>query len=245
MFYGAKKMNISVIGYGKMGHEIERIAVARGISVKSVIDTSDADAAYKEIDEKSMSDVDVCIDFTRPDAVVNNIKNISKFKKNIVVGTTGWYSHIDEVKGIVEKAQTGLIYAPNFSVGVNVFFRIVESAARIIDRIDAYDVHGYEMHHSKKLDSPSGTAKAIEEILVKNIRRKTSVPFASIRSGSIPGTHAVGFDSSSDTIELKHVARNREGFALGAIMAAEWINNRKGFYTVNDMMNDILGDNNV
>lgn len=234
-------MNISIIGYGKMGHEIEKAAGAKGIGIKSIIDVKAENATHNEIDESSMKDVDVCIDFTKPDAVIGNVKKITQFKKNIVVGTTGWYDKIDEIKKIVEESGIGLVYAPNFSIGVNAFFRIVESAAKIIDKMDAYDVHGYEMHHSKKLDSPSGTAKAIEEILVKNIKRKNSVPFASIRSGSIPGTHVVGFDSSADTIELKHTARNREGFAFGALMAAEWIKNKKGFYSINDMINEIIG----
>ncbi len=234
-------MNISIIGYGKMGHEIQKFAQEKGIVIASIIDSKEKSADYRQINEKSMEGADVCIDFTKPDAAVENIRKIAELKKNIVVGTTGWYSHIDEVRRIVKENGIGLIYSPNFSIGVNVFFRVIENAAKIINRIDAYDVHGYEMHHSKKLDSPSGTAKAIEEILVKCIKRKKSVPFASIRSGSIPGTHVVGFDSSADTIELKHAARNREGFALGAIMAAEWIQNKKGVFTINDMMDEIIG----
>ncbi len=238
-------MNIAIIGYGKMGHEIEKVAKARNINVISIIDPNDKNANFREINEQSMKNVDVCIDFTTPNAVIENIKKISKFKKNIVAGTTGWYEKINEVKDIVSHNKIGFIYASNFSIGVNVFFRIVENAAKIMDNIDSYDVFGYELHHSKKLDSPSGTAKSIEKILVNNIKRKKEVPFASVRAGSIPGTHVVGFDSSADTIELKHVARNREGFALGAVMAAEWMRNKKGFFEINDMMKEIMGDKNV
>ena len=233
-------MNIAIIGYGKMGHEIEKAAKIKGIAIKSIVDTNDKNASFKEINDKSMKDVDVCIDFTHPDAVLDNIKKISKFKKNIVVGTTGWYDRINEAKAIVKKSGIGLIYASNFSVGVNVFFKIIENAAKIINKIDDYDVYGYELHHNKKIDSPSGTAKTIGEILVKNIKRKNELHFASVRAGSIPGTHVVGFDSSADTIELKHAARNREGFALGAIMAAQWIQNKKGFYNINDMLNQLI-----
>ena len=249
------KMNIAIIGYGKMGHEIEKISKAKGINVVSVIDPDDTNASYREINDKSMQNVDVCVDFTTPDTVINNIKKIAIFKKNIVVGTTGWYGHIDEVKSIVKKNGIGLIYASNFSIGVNIFFKIIEDAAKIIDKVDAYDVYGYELHHNKKIDSPSGTAKTIGEILTKNIKRKNKMVFdkidrkiesnqlhfASVRAGSIPGTHIVGFDSSADTIELTHTARNREGFALGAIIAAEWIKNKKGFYDINHMMKNIVG----
>ena len=239
-------MNISIIGFGKMGHEIEKVAKSRGINIVSIIDPNNNDATHKNIDENALRNTDVCIDFTYPKVVVDNIKKMSKFKKNIVVGTTGWQDKIGEVKKIIASNKTGLIYASNFSIGVNIFFRIVENAAKIMNNVDSYDVFGYELHHSKKLDSPSGTAKSIEKILVSNIKRKKEVPFASVRAGSIPGTHAVGFDSSADTIELKHTARNREGFALGAIMAAEWIKGKKGFFEIDDMMNEIIGvDKNV
>ena len=233
-------MNIAIIGYGKMGHEIEKAAQSRGINVLSIIDPHKPDATHKAINEASMKDVDVCIDFTRPDAVIGNIKQISGFKKNIVVGTTGWHDRLSEAKNIVNENNIGLIYASNFSVGVNIFFKIIENAAKIMNKLEDYDVFGYEIHHNKKLDNPSGTAKTIEQILVKNIARKKQVPFASVRAGSIPGTHVVGFDSSADTIELKHVARNREGFALGAIMAAEWIQNKKGFFNISHMMDEIM-----
>lgn len=247
-------MNLSIIGYGNMGHEIEKVAKSKGIAVKSIIDRSDKNATHKEINEESMHNVDVCIDFTNSTSVIYNIEKISKFKKNMVVGTTGWYNKIDEVKEIVKKNNIGLIYASNFSIGVNIFFKIVENAAKIINKVDDYDIYGYELHHNRKIDSPSGTAKTIGEILIRNIKRKNKLlfekidrkiepnelHFASVRAGSIPGTHGVGFDSSADTIELKHTARNREGFAIGTLMAAEWIKDKKGFYSIDDFMKDIL-----
>ena len=249
-------MNIAIIGYGKMGHEIENAARARGIKVASIIDPNDKNAEYKGIDSQSMKDVDVCIDFSSPDAVLQNIRQISKFKKNIVIGTTGWYDKISEAKDIAKKSGIGILYASNFSIGVNAFFRIIEDAAKIFNRLEQYDVYGYELHHNNKMDSPSGTAKTIGEILIKNIKRKNKLlfekidrkirhdelHFASVRAGSVPGTHVVDFDSSADTIEIKHTARNREGFALGAVMAAQWIKNKKGFYGIDDMMKNIMGD---
>lgn len=238
-------MKIAIIGYGKMGHEIEKAAKSKGIDIASIIDPNDKDATHGDIDEGSMKNADVCIDFTKPDAVLGNIEKISKFRKNIVVGTTGWHNDLEKARKIVERSNTGLIYASNFSMGVNVFFKIIENAAKIMNGLEDYDVFGYELHHSKKLDAPSGTAKSIEKILTGNIKRKKEVNFASVRAGSIPGIHVVGFDSSADTIELKHTARNREGFAFGAIMAAEWIKGKKGFYEISDMMNEIIGGKNV
>jgi len=248
-------MNIAIIGYGKMGHEIGRIAKSKGANVVSVIDPAEGNATHKEINGQSMRNVDVCIDFSTPQSVIGNIKKISKFRKDIVVGTTGWHDKLGEAQKIVEQSKIGLIYASNFSIGVNIFFRIVENAAKIMNNMEDYDIYGYELHHSKKIDSPSGTARTLGEILIKNIKRKNKLQydkiggkiepnelhFASIRAGSIPGTHVVGFDSSADAIELKHEARNREGFALGAIMAAKWINGKKGFYSINGMMESLLG----
>src|SRR3989344_2200885 len=177
-------MNIAIVGYGKMGREIEKIARARGIKVVSTIDPNDKDADFQEINEKSMNDVDVCIDFSRPDAVLDNLRKISKFRKNLVIGTTGWNNRLDEAEKIVEQNNIGLIYASNFSIGVNIFFRIIEDAARMMDNIKDYDIFGYELHHNKKLDIPSGTAKTIEKILVGSMKRIDKVSFSSVRAGS-------------------------------------------------------------
>ena len=247
-------MNIAIIGYGRMGHEIEKIAKAKDLAV-TTIDPSEDNANFKEINEESMKDVGVCIDFTHPDSVVENIEKISKFGKNIVVGTTGWYDKLEDVKKIIEQTGTGLIWSGNFSIGVNIYFKIIENAAKIMDKFDDYDAFVHEFHHNEKADSPSGTAVMIGEILTGNIERKKRVVteelkrkiaadelhISSTRGGSIPGTHIVGFDSATDTIELKHTARNRQGFALGAIMATQWIQGKKGFYDINDMMKEIVG----
>src|SRR3989338_4784300 len=249
-------MKLALIGYGKMGKEVERAARLRGHTVCATIDKSDSGAMRKAIDDKGscLKDADVVIDFTVPSAVVDNIRKVAAAKKNMVVGTTGWYDGMTEAKQVIGNAGTGFIYSSNFSVGVNVFYRIVEAAAKLIDKVPEYDVFGCELHHNQKLDSPSGTAKSIAEILLKNIGRKRQVQydkldrkinpeelhFASVRAGSIPGTHVVGFDSEADTIELKHTARSRAGFALGAVMAAEWVKGKKGFFTMNDFISDFF-----
>ena len=248
-------MNIAIIGYGKMGHEIEKMAEEKGLTIKSIIDPEAGGAAYREINEESLKGVDVVVDFTHPDTAVENIKKVSALGKNMVVGTTGWYDKMDEVKKTVEEAGTGLIWSGNFSIGVNIFFRIAENAAKIMDKFDDYDAFVHEFHHNQKADSPSGTAVMIGKILTDNIERKNKVVteelkrkiepnelhVSSTRSGTIPGTHIIGFDSKADTIELKHTARGREGFASGAIIAAEWVNGRKGFFDIDDLMKNIIG----
>jgi len=246
-------MKIAIIGYGKMGHEIETIGLSKGMNIIT-IDPNNDNANFKEINEESMNEIDVCIDFTHPESVIKNIEKISIFKKNIVVGTTGWYDKLDDVKKIIEKAGTGLIWSGNFSLGVNIYFKIIENAAKMINKIEDYDVFVHEFHHNQKADSPSGTAVMLGDILIKNIDRKKKIVteelkrkivpeelhISSTRGGSIPGTHIVGFDSASDIIELKHTARNRQGFAIGAILAAKWIKDKKGFYNIDDMMNNII-----
>ncbi len=247
-------MKIALIGYGKMGKEVERVAKQRGHSICATVDTASPDATHKEIDSSCLKDADVVIDFTLPSSVIENIKKVTAARKNMVVGTTGWYDSITEAKQLVGSAGTGFIYSSNFSVGVNIFYRIVEAAAKLVNKVPDYDAFGYELHHNQKVDSPSGTARSIADILVKNISRKKQMQyekldrkinpdelhFASIRSGWIPGTHVVGFDSEADTIELKHTARSRAGFALGAVMAAEWVKGRKGFFTMNDFISDFF-----
>ena len=247
-------MDIAIIGYGKMGHEIERIARAKGINART-IDPNEPSANYKQINNESMRNVDVCVDFTHPDSVIGNIEKIAKFRKNMVVGTTGWYDKSEKVRKIVENAKIGLIWSGNFSIGVNIYFKVIENAARIMNKFSDYDVFVHEFHHNKKADSPSGTAVMIGNILIDNLDRKKKVVteelkrriapdelhVSSTRGGSIPGTHIVGFDSPADTIELTHTARGREGFASGVVTAAQWIQGKKGFYGINDMMKEIMG----
>jgi len=248
------KINIAIIGYGAMGKLVEKFAKEKGITVSSIIDPVAEGATHKEINVESLDGADVCIEFSLPDAAMENIKKVAELGKDHVMATTGWLDNVEEAKRIISKSETGFIYASNFSIGVNAFYRIVRIAAKIFNNLPDYDVSAYELHHKRKKDSPSGTAKSIGSLLIKNIDRKTKLVFdkldrkiasdelhfASVRGGDVPGTHVVDFDSTADTIELKHTARNRNGFALGALLAAEWISDKKGFFEINDMMVEII-----
>ncbi|MDP7115484.1 MAG: 4-hydroxy-tetrahydrodipicolinate reductase [Candidatus Woesearchaeota archaeon] len=249
------KLKIALIGYGKMGKEIEQIAIDRGHTIVSTIDPNNKEAQFKKIDDKSLKGVDVCIDFTHPDCAVQNVEIIADHGVNLVLGTTGWYDQMDRVRSIVQDKNIGFMWASNFSIGVNMFFRVVDAASQLVDKVPEYDVGGYEFHHNQKADSPSGTAKSIAELIVKNIKRKKTInydrvdrsikpnelQFSSVRVGNVPGTHSVLFDSAADTIELKHTARNRGGFALGAVMAAEFVHKKKGFFEIDQLMEDLIG----
>ncbi len=250
-------LNIAIIGYGKMGRTIETLAHEKGICVKSIIDPfiEKQGKIYNEINKESLDGVDVCIDFTCPDVLIDNVKKIAALKKNIVVGTTAWYDKAEQVKNIIKDNNTGFIYAHNFSIGVNLLFRITAHAAKLFNKFPQYDEYAYELHHNQKVDSPSGTAVKLGEVLIKNLDRKKKLVttrldrkiepdelhFASVRTGTIPGTHVIGFDSLADTIEIKHTARGRTGFADGALSAAQWINEKKGYYNFEDMMDEIIG----
>lgn len=240
-------MKIALIGYGKMGKLIEEIALQNEHKIVAIIDPQ---FPGFEITKENLHNADVCIDFSAPQHILENIKTLASLNQTIVVGTTGWYDHLDLVKELVAKYKIGFLYAPNFSIGVNIFLKIVTKAASLINHFDEYDVGGYEIHHNQKQDSPSGTAKSIAHSLLDSIDRKDSLVydqinrkiepnelhFASLRAGSNPGQHTVIFDSPSDTITMTHQARNREGFARGAILASEWLMGKKGFYTINDFL---------
>ncbi len=219
-------MKIVLIGYGKMGKMIEQVSLQKGHSIVGRICSND------EISRNTIGDADVCIDFTHPSCVMDNIKKTTELRKNLVVGTTGWYDNLEQARKVVEASGIGFLYAPNFSVGVHLFMKIVSEAACLVN--DNYDVAGLEAHHREKVDQPSGTAKALAAILKDKIRE--DIPFTSLRCGSIPGTHSIIFDSPVDSITLTHQARNREGFAQGAVAAAEWLIEKKGFYTLEDML---------
>lgn len=237
-------MKIALLGYGKMGRMVEEVAIQKGHTIVAKIRSS------PKIVEQAIQHAEVCIDFSHPSCVIDHIHLAARLGKNLVVGTTGWLEHLDQVKEIVRQSKIGFLYAPNFSLGVHLFLKVVSEAALLIDRFEDYDVGVVESHHNKKADSPSGTAKAIADLLLENIKRKTTLVHdavqgqiaphelhvASIRFGSIPGTHSVMFDSPADTITLTHQARSREGFARGAVAAAEWLQGKNGFYTIEDLI---------
>ncbi len=224
-------MRLALIGYGKMGKRVEAIASERGhlISVRC--------KEVSEIAFEAVRDADVCIDFSHPDVVLKNIQTLTSWKKHVVVGTTGWYEHLDTAREWVAQAQTGLIYGPNFSLGIQLFLQIIKQSARLMGAFQDYDVALFEEHHRHKADAPSGTAKECAQILADTF---ASPPISSIRCGSIPGTHTVIFDSPVDTITLSHQARNRDGFALGALYAAEFIANKTGFYHFSESIQEKL-----
>lgn len=227
-------MNIAIVGYGKMGRMIDRLATDRGIAVTTKLDEFN-NANFEGINAANFANVDVAVDFSVPSTVVGNIERIAAYGVNLVVGTTGWQEHISHVKSVVEQHGVGLVWSPNYSVGVNAFFRIVNAAAKLLANEADYEAWAWEIHHSAKKDAPSGTLiKLVEEVRAAGYERPVDV--ASSRAGAIPGTHEIGFDSAADTITLRHTARSREGFALGAIKAAEWVVGKKGFYEFGDVL---------
>lgn len=246
-------MKVAVVGYGRMGQNIKKILLNEKKITVVTIDKYNENADYDKLTHDSLSDVDVAIDFTFPNEVISNTKIYVKNNINVVMGTTGWYDKINEVKNIVGK-NIGFIWSGNFSLGVNIFFRIIKASAKLFNNFSEYDPLLYEIHHKQKQDSPSGTASMIAKILINELTNKKNIitdklnkkinedeiHTASIRGGYYPGTHTVMFDSIVDTIELKHTARNRDGFANGSIAAAKWINGKKGFYSIDDYMNDII-----
>jgi len=242
-------MHIALIGYGKMGKEIERLATERGwnVDLRIDIDTPPVTAEQRK-------QVDVAIHYANAKTVVEDLLPWMEAKKPIVVGTTGWQDKLEEIRNLVNKHQIGLIYSSNFSLGVNIFFQLVKFASQLIDRFPDYDVYIHEIHHKNKVDSPSGTALSMAKIVLENIKRKKELltetchgkikpeqlHVSSTRSGAVVGTHILAFDSLSDTIELKHSAKDRSGFATGTLLAAEWILNKKGLFTMDDVFEDIF-----
>ena len=248
-------MEIALIGYGKMGREVERVARKSGHAIAARIDPVSALAATSEISSQTIGGADVCVEFTHPEAATSNIEKVIRLHKPLVVGTTGWYQNLPAIKEMVLEGNTGLVYAPNFSLGVNLFYRVATVAAHLFHRFEEYDVCGAEAHHRLKVDSPSGTARHLSEIVLKHFPRKKRVVvdslnraiapeefhLVSLRAGHFPGTHSLAFDSEADTIELTHTARSRSGFAAGALLAAEWIVSRQGVYTFEQVLEDLLG----
>lgn len=244
-------MKIALLGYGKMGQIIERFALERGheVVLKITIDN------LQDLTVANLSNADVAIDFSAPDAVVSNIYKCFEASLPIVVGTTGWYGKLQEIKNDCLSSNNTLLYGSNFSIGVNLFFHLNKVLAKLMNNYPAYEVQVEEIHHTQKLDAPSGTAMTIAEDIIENLDRKTEwlneivgMPIPEIikneqllieshRIENVPGTHTVVYSSEVDDIEIKHTAHSRAGFALGALVAAEWLQNKQGFYNVADVFN--------
>ncbi|KHJ39748.1 4-hydroxy-tetrahydrodipicolinate reductase [Pedobacter glucosidilyticus] len=245
-------MKIALLGYGKMGKMIESIALDRNHEIVLKIDESN----IHELTVENLQKADVAIEFSTPATVLANIQICIDAQVPLVVGTTGWYGQLQQVKDACLAANSTVMYGSNFSVGVNIFFQISKIAAKMMNNFsDQYDVGMEEIHHIHKLDSPSGTAITIAEDILEEFKTKKEwvdvnasennvtqhrpehLIIESYREGEVPGTHAVIYDSDVDRIELKHVAHGRQGFALGAVLAGEWLQGKKGFYSVKEMYN--------
>jgi 4-hydroxy-tetrahydrodipicolinate reductase len=225
---------LAIVGYGKMGRMIEQFAPEYGFSVALKLDEFN-NAHFEGVTAENFRGIDAAIDFSIPAAVRRNVEAVAALGVNIVVGTTGWLEHLDAIRQAAQTNGIGLVWSPNYSVGVNAFFRLAREAARLLESQPSYAAWGWEIHHSAKKDAPSGTLlKLVEEMKQAGYTRPIDV--SSSRAGAHPGTHEIGFDSSADTITLRHTARSREGFARGALQAARWVVGKKGFYEFADIV---------
>ena len=265
-------MKITLIGYGKMGRLLEARLLNRNHEVVAIVEPNykgtggelfpqaeiyaSLESALNGAAGKNIKDSDAVIEFTHPAAAPENLLLLAREKIPAVTGTTGWFDRLPEISRAIDKSGSSLVWSSNYSMGVNLFFRIASYAAKLIDPFSDYDVGGFEIHHNKKADSPSGTARIlVEKVLAAMTRKKKAVfqmldkapavdelHYASIRAGSVHGTHSLLFDSPADTIELTHTARNGEGFAAGAVLATEWLCSKKriGVFTVDDVLSELL-----
>jgi 4-hydroxy-tetrahydrodipicolinate reductase len=230
-------VKLALIGYGAMGQLVANLAAKQGNEVALTLTSHDADRGVDDL-AKALRETDVAIDFSVAGAVPKNVEACARAGVPLVEGTTGWHANAGEVSRIVNEADAALIYGANFSVGVQVFYRIAAQAAELFRDLDSYDAFIEEAHHKRKRDAPSGTAVQLRNIVAEGLGRE--VPVTSTRAGYIPGTHRVGFDSAADTITLGHTARSREGFAAGALLAARWIVGRKGVFEFSEVFEEIV-----
>ncbi|MBE7693311.1 4-hydroxy-tetrahydrodipicolinate reductase [Tenacibaculum finnmarkense] len=231
-------MKIALLGYGRMGKEIEKIALQRG---HEIIIKASGTATY------DITKADVAIDFSIPDAAFNNISHCVNNQIPVISGTTGWLEKYDSIVELCNQKQGAFIYASNFSLGVNVFFELNKQLAKMMQTLDQYTISIEEIHHTKKLDAPSGTAITLAEGIIENSAKKAweldaktseeNIPITAIRTPDVPGTHTTMYDSIVDSIAIKHTAHNRQGFALGAVIAAEWLADKTGVFTMRDVLN--------
>ncbi len=226
--------NLALLGYGKMGKALAQLAPQRGFNVALVMDI-DENEQGRGITREKFQGIDVCVDFTTPEAALDNIRGIAAVGVNLVVGTTGWHERVGEVRKLIEQAGIGMIYAANFSIGVNLFYDLARRAAELFGAFPIYDPYVCESHHRMKKDAPSGTALEIKRRVAPAFPGR-EIPVTSVRAGYIPGTHELGFDSEADTVILRHTARSRLGFAEGALYAARWIAGRRGFFSFAEVL---------
>jgi 4-hydroxy-tetrahydrodipicolinate reductase len=232
-------MNIALLGYGRMGQTIEKIAIKRGHNIVLKVDKDDT--GY------DITKADVAIDFSIPNVAFGNITNCIENGVPVVSGTTGWLDNYDKAISLCEEKKGAFIYASNFSLGVNIFFELNKTLAKMMNNLEQYNVTMEEIHHTKKLDAPSGTAITLAEGVIANNENydgwqldkpsEKNIPIVAKRTADVPGTHSVNYESEVDTITIEHVAHNRQGFALGAVVAAEWLVGKTGVFSMNDVLN--------
>ena len=246
-------MNVALVGTGQMGQAVEQVAADRGHRVGARFDS---EQPFDRAGPAALDGVDVAIDFSLPSLALSHIRQYCEWEQPAVVGTTGWYDELDTVERLVAEHEGSLLYAPNFSMGVAVVRRALEGVLPLLDRLEDYDPFVREMHHTRKVDSPSGTAQMLGGLLVEGLERKervetetqhqridpSAVHVTSTRAGTIYGEHTVGFDGPYDQITVGHRAKNRRGFAAGAVRAAEWLEGRRGLFTLDDMLEHWLAD---
>ncbi len=236
-------MNIAIIGYGKMGKTIEQLALSKGHEIKLVIDHDN----FADLNTANLQNIDVAIEFSNPEAAFDNILKVIKSGTPVVSGTTGWLDKMEDIKTLCSEHNGAFFYASNYSIGVNIFFEINRQLSKMMNNFPDYQVSIEEIHHTQKLDAPSGTAITLANGILTNVDRKNSwineastdanqLPIISKRIDKVPGTHSISYESSIDTIDIKHTAHSRIGFVEGAIKAAEWIIGKKGCFGMKDML---------
>jgi 4-hydroxy-tetrahydrodipicolinate reductase len=228
---------LAIVGYGKMGRLIEQIAPEYGFDVRAKF-TRGNNLHVAGITNGSLRGIEAAVEFTTPDSAPDNLRRLAALGINTVCGTTGWFENLPTINESILTAETALVYSPNFSVGVNVFFETVARAASLFANYAEYEAWGWEIHHSAKKDAPSGTLKKLAEEMRASGYDRT-VTLTANRAGSHPGTHEIGFDSAADTITLRHTARSREGFARGALRAASWVIGKKGVFEFREILGEL------
>jgi 4-hydroxy-tetrahydrodipicolinate reductase len=246
-------MKLGLLGRGRMGKVVERVALAEGHEIVFALDRrSNREQAWRQ---DRVAGVDAVVDFTRADGVLANVDRAARAGLSLVVGTTGWTADLERVRALVEKEGTGLVYGANFSIGAELFRRLAGEAGRLFNAFEQYDAYVLEHHHRGKRDAPSGTALGVAERLLAELERKRQIQLGtleepipadalqvtSVRAGAAFGRHQVGFDGPDDTVEIAHTSRSREGFARGALLAARFLRGRRGVFTFGDVLSEEIG----
>ena len=230
-------MKIALIGYGKMGQLIEQIAGENGHLITARFSKN---LGMPSSEDPALKEAEIVFDFSNGHAVLDHLDLCLSLKKPLLIGTTGWEEHFETAKEKVKNLNGSCLYSPNFSLGIHLFHKLISYTASLLEPFEEYDAAGIEYHHRKKVDAPSGTAKMLRQSILEKMPRLNDVNFSSVRCGHFPGTHTLLFDSPTDTLTLSHEARSRDGFAKGALSAGEWLLKKRGFFTLSDMVDEMM-----